>query len=114
MTPKETTATAAEETNPDTTRPGIGRRKYSWFHKIFGLKGLSIIYKALSVLLILFLLYSLEETWRMAFMQKAPKMDALFISFQLIVTFGFNALVLYTVAVVLKVLKKIKYAVEQK
>ena len=83
-------------------------------HKILGLKGLSMIYKILSIIVILAMLYILGSGWYEIIKQKLPIGQALLWSLQIIVTYLFYALVLFTVAKVLKVLKKIKYAVNNK
>lgn len=90
------------------------KHKCSCMHKIFGLKGLSTIYKVLSVLVVLYLIYYVAMIWYFFFTQGVPAMDAVMATVQGIVTFGFSALVLLTVSRVLKVLKKIKHAVEHK
>ncbi|MDR0735099.1 MAG: hypothetical protein LBG16_05410 [Elusimicrobiota bacterium] len=82
------------------------------WHKITGLKGLSVIYKALAALLVLYLVYILVMIWYVVFKDNAPKNDALIASVQFILTYGFYALLMLTVARALKVLKKIKHAVE--
>jgi hypothetical protein len=90
------------------------RHKCSFMHKVFGLKGLSIIYKVISAFLMLYLLYILFTIWYLVFKEGAPKLDALLGSLQFIITYGFYALVMLTVSRVLKVLKKIRHAVEHK
>ena len=79
-------------------------------HKVFGLKGLSIIYKVLAALLMVYLLYIIVMIWVIVFKDGASKGDALVATLQFILTYGFYALVLLTVSRVLKVLKKIKHA----
>ena len=88
------------------------KHKCSFMHRVFGLKGLSIIYKVLSAFIMLYLLYILVMIWYVVFKEGAPKLDALVLSVQYIITYCFYALVMLTVSRVLKVLKKIKHAVE--
>jgi hypothetical protein len=90
------------------------KHKCSLFHKIFGLKGLSIIFKVISVLVLLYLLYILSYVWYLVFKDKAPVAEALFGSLQFVATYGFYALLMYSLSVILKVLRKIKYAVEHR
>ena len=85
--------------------------KCKFMHKAFGLKGLSIIYKVLAALLMVYLLYILVMIWFTFFKDGNAAMgDALLLSIQYAVTYAFYALVLLTVSRVLKVLKKIKHA----
>lgn len=90
------------------------KRRCCITHKLFGLKGLSIIYKVLSVLALLYMVYVLAMLWYYAFKESAPLMDSLAITLQVIITYGFFALVMITISRVLRVLKKIKHAVEHK
>ncbi len=83
-------------------------------HKILGLKGLSMIYKVLSIIVLLVMLYILGSGWYEIIKQKLPMGQALLWSLQIIITYLFYALILFTIAKVLKVLKKIKYAVSNK
>lgn len=83
-------------------------------HKLFGLKGLSNIYKVLSVLILAYMVYVLAMLWYYAFQESAPLKESLLISLQVIVTYGFTSLVMITVSRICKVLKKIKHAVEHK
>ncbi len=89
-------------------------KKPCLLHKILGLKGLSMIYKILSVIVILVMFYILGTGWYEIIKEKLPMGQALLWTFQVIVTYMFYALILYTVARVLKVLKKIKHAVNNK
>ena len=86
-------------------------RKPCLFHKIFGLKGLAMIYKALSVIVLLVMLYILGTGWYEILSSKLPIMEGLKWSLQVIVTYSFYALILFTISRVLRVLKKIKHAV---
>ena len=89
------------------------KHKCGLWHKITGLKGLSLIYKTLAALLVLYLVYILVMIWYVAFKDGTPtKSDALIASVQFTLTYGFYALVMLTVARALKVLKKIKHAAE--
>ncbi len=90
------------------------KRKCCITHKLFGLKGLSIIYKVLSVLALLYMVYILAMLWYYAFKESAPIMDSLVITLQVVMTYGFFALVMITISRILRVLKKIKHAVEHK
>ena len=86
-------------------------KKPCLLHKILGLKGLSMIYKVLSVIVILVMLYILGSGWYEIIKEKLPIWPSVLWTFQIIITYLFYALVLYTIARVLKVLKKIKHAV---
>ena len=90
------------------------QKKCCLCHKILGLKGLSNIYKALSILVILVMLYILGSGWYEIIKVKMPVTEGLLWSLQIIITYLFYALILFTIAKVLKVLKKIKYAVNNK
>lgn len=94
--------------------PCCGKHKCCITHKLFGLKGLSIIYKCLSVFALLYMVYVLAMLWYYAFKEGAPLAESLSITLQVVVTYGFFALAMITVSRVLKVLKKIKHAVEHK
>ena len=83
-------------------------------HKILGLKGLSMIYKVLSIIVLLVMFYILGSGWYEIIKSKFPISQALLWSLQIIITYLFYALILFTIAKVLKVLKKIKYAVSNK
>lgn len=83
-------------------------------HKILGLKGLSMIYKVLSIIVILVMLYILGTGWYEIIKQKLPMSQAFLWTFQVVITYLFYALILFTVSKILKVLKKIKYAVSNK
>ena len=94
-------------------------KKRSLFHKIFGLKGLSNIYKILSILPILWMIYLLVVLWiniKNAMGSGVPNLvvNGLVESVFIIFTYLFISLVLYTIARVLKVLKKIQHAVNNK
>ena len=90
------------------------QKKCCLCHKILGLKGLSNIYKALSIFVILVMLYILGSGWYEIIKVDMPITEGLLWSLQIIVTYLFYALVLFTVARILKVLKKIKHAVNNK
>jgi hypothetical protein len=91
------------------------KRKGCFCHKIFGLKGLSMIYKVLSWVVLAYMVYVVGTIWYIKFAEKVTTAsEALILTAQVIITLGFYALVLFTVARVLKVLKKIKHAVEHK
>ena len=83
-------------------------------HKIFGLKGLAIIYKVLSVIVILIMLVNLALGWYDIIKLKLSVWQGVLWSLQIIATFLFYALLLFTVSRVLRVLKKIKHAVNNK
>jgi len=94
------------------------QKKCCFCHKILGLKGLSNIYKVLSVLPILAMIYILVKGW--IEIKTGIKMgqwtfsDGLLWSLQIVITYLFYSLVLFTVARVLRVLKKIQHAVNNK
>jgi len=79
--------------------------------KMLSLKGLAITYKVIAALLMVYLLYILVMIWYFVFKDGADKMEALLGSIQFIITYGFYALLMLTIAKVLHVLKKIKKAV---
>ena len=83
-------------------------------HKILGLKGLSMIYKVLSIIVLLVMLYILGSGWYEIIKSKLPITEGLLWSLQIIITYSFYALILFTISKILKVLKKIKYAVSNK
>ena len=89
-------------------------KKPCLLHKILGLKGLSIIYKVLSIIVILIMLVQLGLGWYDIISANLPIKEGLLWSFQIIVTYLFYSLLLFTVSKVLKVLRKIKYAVNNK
>ncbi len=90
------------------------RKKCFFTHKVFGLRGLSNIYKALSIFTLLFLLVLLVNLWYATVNQHTPVVDSLLLSLQWMLYYGLVALVFITVSRILKVLKKIKHAVEHK
>ena len=90
------------------------QKKCCLCHKIFGLKGLANIYKALSILVIVIMIIILVSGWIEIVKTKMPMTDGLLWSLQILVTYLFYALLLFTVARILKVLKKIKHAVNNK
>lgn len=91
------------------------KHKSKIMHKLFGLKGLAIIYKALSIFVILYLVYLISMVWYLSFQTAdADKAASAMLTLQLVLTYSFYALVLLTISRVLKTLKKIKHAVEHK
>ena len=90
------------------------KKRNCFMHKVFGLKGLSNIYKVLSILVLLYFLYVLSLYWYYAIKEVGFTTDGLLFTLQALISYGFWALVLYTVARVLKVLKKIQHAVNNK
>ena len=91
-----------------------GCKKPCLCHKILGLKGLSMIYKVLSIIVILVMLYILGTGWYEIIKEKLPMVQAILWTFQIVITYLFYALILFTISKILKVLKKIKYAVSNK
>lgn len=91
------------------------QKKCCLCHKILGLKGLSNIYKVLSVLPLLAMIYVLIKGWieikTGIGRGQWTVMDGLLWSLQIIITYSFYSLILFTISRVLKVLKKIKHAV---
>ena len=87
-------------------------------HKILGLKGLSNIYKVLSVLPILVMIYVLIKGWieiKTGISRgQWTVTDGLLWSLQIMITYLFYSLLLFTIARVLRVLKKIQHAVNNK
>lgn len=94
------------------------QKKCCLFHKILGLKGLSNIYKVLSIIALVVMVIILVRGWIdiRKYMSKGvwSLWDGLLWSLQIIVTYLFYALVLFTISRVLRVLKKIKHAVSNK
>jgi len=91
------------------------KHKSKFIHKVLGLKGLAVIYKALSIFVLLYLVYLVAMVWYLAFKNgDTDRLSSALLTLQLIVTYGFYSLLLITVARVLKTLKKIKHAVEHK
>lgn len=94
------------------------QKKGCLFHKILGLKGLSNIYKALSIIALVVMVIILVRGWFniKEYMNKGVWSlgDGLLWSLQIVVTYLFYALILFTVSRVLRVLKKIKHAVSNK
>lgn len=88
-----------------------GCKKPCLCHKILGLKGLSMIYKVLSVIVILVMFVNLGLGWYEIISEDLSIKQGLLWSLDIVIKYMFAALVLYTVARVLKVLKKIKHAV---
>lgn len=82
--------------------------------KLFCLKGLATIYKVLSILALLVMVGMLGWAWFETFQVGASITDALLVSLQIILYYGFTALVLITISRILKTLRKIKHAVEHK
>ena len=91
------------------------QKKCCLCHKILGLKGLSTIYKVLSVIAIIIMFVVLVHGWldiKVAIQKGQWSVwEGLLWSLQVIITYLFYALVLFTISRVLKVLKKIKHAV---
>lgn len=98
----------------ETAKEVCCKRKGCITHKLFGLKGLSIIWKFLSVFVLVYMLYLLVMLWFYSFKEHAPFTESLNITLQIIVTYGLYSLVFITISRVCKVLKKIKHAVEHK
>ena len=95
------------------------QKKCCLFHKILGLKGLSNIYKILSIVVIVVMIVNLVIGWIDIIQYKNETGEfhlwsSLYSSFLVIVTYLFYALILFTIARVLKVLRKIKHAVNNK
>lgn len=91
------------------------KHKCKLTHKILGLKGLSAIYKVLSVIVILYLVYLIGTVWYLAIRTpESDKLGSALLTLQIVLTYGFYALLLVTISRVLKTLKKIKHAVEHK
>ena len=103
-----------ENKNQTTESCKCGCKKPCLCHKILGLKGLSIIYKVLSIIVILIMLYILGSGWYEIIKEKLPMGQAVLWTFQIILTYLFYALLLFTISKILKVLKKIKYTVSNK
>ncbi len=105
----------AEETdNAEDSQNTAARKKCSFTHKLFGLRGLSNIYKALSVFTLLFLLVLLVNLWYATINQHMSIVESLLVSLQWTLYYCLVALAFITISRILKVLKKIKHAVEHK
>ena len=103
-----------KEENKNLTTEACKSKKPCLCHKILGLKGLSMIYKILSIIVIVVMFVQLGLGWHDIIKEKLPIGQGLVWSLYLIVQFLFVALLLFTVSKILKVLKKIKYAVSNK
>ena len=106
---QEVKGTATEE------KESCNKHKCKVMHKVFGLKGLSLIYKVLSILVITYLIYLIGLVWYTAFKSEdGDKLAYALLTLQYVLSLGFLALILITISRVLKTLKKIKHAVEHK
>ena len=91
-----------------------GCKKTCLCHKILGLKGLSIIYKVLSIIVIVIMFVQLGIGWYDIISANLPIKEGLLWSLYIVVQYMLAALILFTISKILKVLKKIKYAVSNK
>lgn len=82
--------------------------------KFLCLKGLATIYKVLSILVVVLMFIMLGWAWVDTIKEEAGILSGLLVSLQIIIYYGFAALVLITVSRILKTLRKIKHAVEHK
>lgn len=110
MSEKETAVTAATEE----VKENKCKYKCGILHRLFSLKNLARIYKILSALVLVYLVVILGMLWYVGMREGAPISEALIATLQFILTYGFYALLMYTIAVVLMSLKKIRHAVEHK
>lgn len=83
-------------------------------HKILGLKGLSMIYKILSIIVIVVMLVQLGFGWYNFISLDVPIKEGLLWSLYIVIQYMLAALILFTISKILKVLRKIKYAVNNK
>lgn len=91
------------------------KHKCKLVHKILGLKGLASIYKALGIVVILYLVYLIGTVWYLALTDdETNKLSSALLTLTLALQYSFYALLLITISRVLKTLKKIKHAVEHK
>ncbi|MBO7605631.1 MAG: hypothetical protein J6S61_04110 [Elusimicrobiaceae bacterium] len=103
-----------EENQNQTAESCKCSKKSCLCHKILGLKGLSMIYKVLSIIVIVIMFIQLGIGWYDIISANLPIKEGLLWSLDIIIRFMFIALFLFTISKVLKVLKKIKYAVSNK
>lgn len=91
------------------------QKKACLFHKIFGLKGLSNIYKVLSIITLVVMVVDLGRGLFLVKDYLAKGLwtfgDVFLWALQTIITYSFYALIFFTISRVLRVLKKIKHAV---
>lgn len=97
----------------ETSAPACSKNKCCC-GKLLCLKGLATIYKVLSILVALLMVGMLVWAWVDTVRLGARIVDGLLVSLQIIIYYGFSALVLITISRVLKTLRKIKHAVEHK
>lgn len=104
----------AEEKNYEETMPPACSKNKCCCGKFLCLKGLATIYKVLSILVLLVMVGMIGWAWYEVFTTGARIVDGLLLTLQLIIYYGFTALVLITIARILKTLRKIKHAVEHR
>ena len=97
----------------ETAAPACSKNKCCC-DKFLCLKGLATIYKVLSILVVVLMLVMLGWAWLDTIKEGAGILSGLLVSLQIIIYYGFAALVLITVSRILKTLRKIKHAVEHK
>ena len=82
--------------------------------KILCLKGLATIWKVLSILALVAMLGMLGWVWYVVIKTEATISDGLWTTLQVVLSYGFAALVFITISRALKTLRKIKHAVEHR
>lgn len=104
----------AEERNLEETNPPACSKSKCCCSKFLCLKGLATIYKVLSILILVVMLGMIGWGWYEVITSGARIVDGLLITLQIVIYYGFTALVLITISRILKTLRKIKHAVEHK
>ena len=105
---------AEEKRNLEETMPPACSKNKCCCGKFLCLKGLATIYKVLSILVLLVMLGMIGWAWYEVIKSGASIVEGLLITLQIVVYYGFTALVLITISRILKTLRKIKHAVEHK
>ena len=105
---------AEEKKNLEEPMPPACSKSKCCCGRLFCLKGLATIYKVLSILTLIVMVGMICWAWYEVFQSGARIVEGLLITLQLIIYYGFTALVLITISRILKTLRKIKHAVEHK
>ena len=105
---------AEEKRNLEETMPPACSKGKCCCGRLFCLKGLATIWKVLSILALVIMVGMLGWVWYVVITSEATIVDGLWTTLQVILSYGFAALVFITISRVLKTLRKIKHAVEHK
>ncbi|MBQ4493212.1 MAG: hypothetical protein II972_01215 [Elusimicrobiaceae bacterium] len=104
----------AEERNLEETNPPACSKSKCCCGKFLCLKGLATIYKVLSILTLIVMVGMIGWAWYEVIASGAKITEGLLLTLQIIIYYGFTALVLITISRILKTLRKIKHAVEHR